>query len=393
MTVLADRGSEISLMDTPGSQEIAVVLGTRSDAVTLAPVVRALRRTPGFRALVVSTGQHRDLLDDVLRPLGVRPDIDLAQADPGRPTPRLTARVVEELGDLLAARRPRAVLVHGDSSTAFGGALAAFSEGIPVAHAGAGLRADTIADQVPEEANRRLIAPLARWHLAPTASAAANLVTEGIDPAAVTITGSTGIDALLWAAQLQRGTSAFRRPPAGGSAPPRVLVTLHRRENRGERMAHVAVALRRLAEDGADVVLPAHPSPDVRAVLLPALAGSGVTLREPLGYLDFVATLEDATLVITDSGGVQEEAATLGRPTLVARETTERGEGLDAGVAQLVGTDPARLVAACRHLLDDDAAYARMARMRSPYGDGRAAQRVVRVLCGARVPALHNSQP
>jgi UDP-N-acetylglucosamine 2-epimerase (non-hydrolysing) len=361
--------------------EIAVVLGTRSEAVTLAPVVRALRRRPGVRPLVVSTGQHRELLDHVLRPLGVRPDVDLAPIEPGQPLPRLTARVVEQLGELLAARRPDAVIVHGDSTTAFGGALAAFCEAIPVAHAGAGLRSNVMDDPFPEEANRRLIAPLARWHLAPTASAAANLIAEGLDPASVTVTGSTGIDALLWAADLQRGTSAFRGRRAADRAAARVLVTLHRRENVGARMERIAGALRQLAAEGADVVLPMHPSPEVRGSLAPVLIDSDVRIVQPLGYLDFVATLGDSTLVITDSGGVQEDAATLGRPALVARETTERCEGLAAGVARLVGSDPDLLLAECRTLLQDDRAYARMARPAGSYGDGRAAERVVNSVC------------
>jgi UDP-N-acetylglucosamine 2-epimerase (non-hydrolysing) len=361
--------------------EIAVVLGTRSEAVTLAPVVRALRRRPGVRPLVVSTGQHRELLDHVLRPLGVRPDVDLAPIEPGQPLPRLTARVVEQLGELLAARRPDAVIVHGDSTTAFGGALAAFCEAIPVAHAGAGLRSNVMDDPFPEEANRRLIAPLARWHLAHTASAAANLIAEGLDPASVTVTGSTGIDALLWAADLQRGTSAFRGRRAADRAAARVLVTLHRRENVGARMERIAGALRQLAAEGADVVLPMHPSPEVRGSLAPVLIDSDVRIVQPLGYLDFVATLGDSTLVITDSGGVQEDAATLGRPALVARETTERCEGLAAGVARLVGSDPDLLLAECRTLLQDDRAYARMARPAGSYGDGRAAERVVNSVC------------
>jgi UDP-N-acetylglucosamine 2-epimerase (non-hydrolysing) len=385
MTMLAPRMPEPS-MTFAVQTEIAVVLGTRSEAVKLAPVVRALRRTPGVRPLVVSTGQHRELLDQVLRPLGVRPDVDLAVLDPGQPLPRLTARVVEQLGELLAQRRPAAVIVHGDSTTAFGGALAAFSEGIPVGHVGAGLRSGMASDPFPEEANRRLIAPLARWHLAPTVGAAANLIAEGVESSTVTVTGNTGIDSLTWAADLQRGTSAFRGRRAVDRAAPRLLVTLHRRENGGGTMRGLAGALRELAADGADVVVPLHPSPAVREVLLPALEGSQVRVVESLGYLDFVATLADSTLVITDSGGVQEEAPTLGKPALVVRELTERPEGPAAGVARLIGTDPQVLLDECRALLADVELYAQMSRRANPYGDGHAAERVVETVCRSLVP-------
>jgi UDP-N-acetylglucosamine 2-epimerase (non-hydrolysing) len=385
MTMLAPR-APASTRSFVSQTEIAVVLGTRSEAVKLAPVVRALRRTPGVRPLVVSTGQHRELLDQVLRPLGVRPDVDLAVLDPVQPLPRLTARVVEQLGELLAQRRPAAVIVHGDSTTAFGGALAAFSEGIPVGHLGAGLRTGLLSDPFPEEANRRLIVPLARWHLAPTPGAAANLIAEGVDASAITVTGNTGIDALTWAADLDRGTSAFRGRRAVDRDAPRLLVTLHRRENGGGTMRGLAGALCRLAEDGADVVVPLHPSPSVREVLLPALEGSKVRVVASLGYLDFVATLADSTLVITDSGGVQEEAPSLGKPVLVVRDLTERPEGLAAGVARLIGTDPQVLIQECRALLADDGLYARMSRRANPYGDGHAAQRVVETVCGSLVP-------
>jgi UDP-N-acetylglucosamine 2-epimerase (non-hydrolysing) len=362
--------------------EVVVVLGTRSEAVALAPVVRALRRASGVRPLVVSTGQHHDLLDQVLRPLGVRPDVDLTVTETGAPLHRLTAGVVEQLGELLASRRPDAVLVHGDSTTAFGGALAAFSEGIPVGHVGAGLRSGVPDDPFPEEANRRLIAPLARWHLATTAAAAGNLIAEGIDPDGITVTGTTGIDALLWAADLDRGSSAFRGRRSTERAP-RLLATLQRRENEGPRMERLAQALRRLADDGADVVLPLPPNRGVRDALEPALAGSAVRIVEPMDYLDFVATLADASVVITDSGGLQEEAPALGKPVLVAREATDRPEGPASGVARLVGADPDVVVRECRELLADGGRSEQRIRQANPYGDGRAAARVVSTVIGA----------
>jgi len=386
--------------------EVAVVLGTRAEAVALAPVVRAMRRTAGMRPFVVSTGQDDRLLDQVLRPLGVRPDVDLAVPGRREPLRRITAGVVEQLGELLATRRPDAVLVHGDSTTAFGGALAAFSEAIPVGHVGAGVRAASDAS-FPEEANRRLITPLARWHFAPTAAAAAALLGEGVDPQCVTVSGSTTVDALLWAADLGRGSSAFAGRRSAGPRARRVLAGL--RPGAGRPGSRTAQALAELAADGADVVLLLREGPDGGGPDGEGPDGEGpdgggpdgegpdgggpdgggpdgegpphgVRVVGPLEYLDFVATLADACLVVTDAGGLQEEAPSLGKPVLVVRDGTDRPEGVAAGVARLVGADAQALLAACRLLLSDASAHGAMVSPVSPYGDGRASQRVVHAL-------------
>lgn len=368
--------------------EVAVVLGTRSEAVALAPVVRALRRSGLLSPLVVSTGQQRGVLDQVLRPLGVRPDVDLALA--GRPddgsSRRLDADAVERLGELLAARRPDAVLVHGGSATAFGAALAACSEGIDVGHLGAGLRTRPSAGTPgtssgglpPEEVNQRLIAPLARWHLAPSTAAAANLLAEGIDPGAITVTGTTGVDAVLWAASLHRGTSAFAGRAHAGHSRGRLLACLRLCDGDRDRLAGVADALRRLAADGLDVVLPLPPD-GVSDGVRTHLTGDGVRLVPPLAYLDFVATMREATLVVTDSGTIEEEAPALGTPVLVVRDATDRAEGVRAGIARLVGTDPQALVRESRRLVGEYSLRA-VPDPQNPFGDGGAAGRVLEVL-------------
>lgn len=376
-----------------GLPEIAVVLGTRSEAVALTPVVRALRRCEHFSPLVVSTGQQRGALDQVLRPLGVRPDVDLAlgRSGPDGSSGRLAAEAVEELGELLAGRRPHAVLVHGDSATAFGAALAAGSEGIGVGHLGAGVRAPraAAAPPPPQEANQRLIAPLARWHLAPTLTAARNLVAEGVDPQAVTVTGATAVDCLLWAVSLGRGTSAFA--PDGGDGQGRVLACLQLGEGDRDRSVALAGALRGLVAEGLEVVLPRHPD-GVPAAVLADLDAAGVRLLPPLDYLDFVATLRDADLVVTDSGAVGEEAPGLGTPVLVVREVTDRAEELAAGTARLTHAQPDDVVEACRRLVGGPDRPGRRRAPLIPLGDGRAAERVLdvltRSLTGARSGAV-----
>jgi UDP-N-acetylglucosamine 2-epimerase (non-hydrolysing) len=311
--------------------EVAVVLGTRAEAVALVPVVRALRRSGHFSPLVVSTGQRRGTLDQVLRPLGVKPDIDLTPTcqETDGPDGRLGPDVVEQLGELLAVRRPDAVLVHGGSATAFGAALAACSEGIRVGHLGAGLRLRWGETGLsPEEANQRLIALLARWHLVSTPAAAENLVAEGIDPVTVAVTGTTVVDTVLWAASLNRGTSLFD----GGTSDNGVLACLRFAEGESEQLA--VDALQALADDGADVVLPLHLD-GVDRGLLAGLRGAGVRLVPPLDYLDFVATMRGATLVVTDSTVVEEEASALGRPVSVVgpRSVAHEGRRLPVGRA------------------------------------------------------------
>ncbi|MFI1864748.1 non-hydrolyzing UDP-N-acetylglucosamine 2-epimerase [Streptomyces jumonjinensis] len=363
---------------TDGGVRTMVVLGTRPEAIKLAPVVRAMTASPLFRPMVVTTGQHREMLQQMLGLLGVGVKTDLAVMRERQRLSELTARLVERLGEVIRAEQPDLVVVQGDTTTAFCGALAAFYERTPVAHVEAGLRTGVPDNPFPEELNRRLIGRVARWHFAPTARSAGHLHAEGVPAGQVITTGNTVVDNLLWVREQGGGLSAFR------TGLRKVLLTLHRRENQGDRMRAMGAALRRLADRGdVEIALPLHRSPAVREALLPELAGHpGVTVVDPLGYLDFVATLADCDLVLTDSGGLQEEAPSLGKPALVLRTTTERPEAVEAGVARLVGTDPELILAAAQRLLDDPAEYRRMAAPGNPFGDGRAAERIVARLNG-----------
>jgi len=376
-----------------------IVFGTRPEAIKLLPVIRDLRARPGVEPIVCATAQHRALLDQVLGPGGITPDIDLDLMRPGQTLDELAARLLVGIGDALDARRPDRVLVQGDTMTALTGALAAHHRRIPVSHVEAGLRSGDRHHPWPEEGHRRMIATIADQHFAPTRSACEALRREDIDPATIHVTGNTGIDALLWMTgrlasepALAAGLDALEARFAGRRI---LLVTTHRRENLDGGMASVARALRRIAAR-ADVaiVLPLHPNPKVRAAMEGALGGlANVALLDPLDHPHFVRLLGLAHIVLTDSGGVQEEAPALGKPVLVLRETTERPEGVAAGTARLVGTDEARIVAEVARLLDDPAAHAAMARAHNPYGDGRAAARIGRVVAGRAVPAAFVYRP
>lgn len=363
-------------MSTPPSAmpvRAMLVLGTRPEAIKLAPVARAMAVGEQFEPIVVTTGQHREMLHQMLGMLCVDVRIALDVMRSRQQLSELTARLVGELGGVLRDQRPDLVVVQGDTTTALAGALAAFYEKIPVAHVEAGLRTGVIDNPFPEELNRCLIGRIARWHFAPTERAAQHLKDEGVPTEQVFTTGNTVIDNLLWVLAEGTGTSAFRTDAR------RILVTLHRRENQGERMRGMGRALTRLAARGdVEIVLPLHRSPAVREVLLSELKGQqGISLVEPLGYVDFAATLAECDLVLTDSGGVQEEAPSLGKPALVLRTTTERPEAVDVGAARLIGTDPEAIVTAAEELLDDAAVYRRMATAGNPFGDGRAAARVL----------------
>lgn len=364
-------------MSTPPSVmpvRAMLVLGTRPEAIKLAPVARAMAASPQFEPIVVTTGQHREVLHQMLGMLCVDVRIALDVMRSRQQLSDLTARLVGELGGAMREQRPDLVVVQGDTTTALAGALAAFYEKIPVAHVEAGLRTGVIDNPFPEELNRSLIGRIARWHFAPTPAAARHLTDEGVSEEQVFTTGNTVIDNLLWVLAEGTGASAFRT-----TGPKRILVTLHRRENQGERMRGMGRALVRLARRGdVEIVLPLHKSPAVRDVLLPELDGhQGVSLVEPLGYLDFAATLAECDLVLTDSGGIQEEAPSLSKPSLVLRTTTERPEAVEAGSARLVGTDPDTIVAWAEKLLDDPVEYRRMASAGNPFGDGRAARRIL----------------
>lgn len=363
-----------------------LVLGTRPEAIKLAPLARALESDPQFEPVVVTTGQHREMLHQMLDLLRVEIGFTLDVMRNRQQLSDLTARLVKGLGTLLRAQRPDVVIVQGDTTTALTGALCAFYERIPVAHVEAGLRTGVPDNPFPEELNRCLIGRMARWHFAPTERAARHLAAEGIAAEQILTTGNTVVDNLQWVLAEGLGSCAFHTTRR------RVLVTLHRRENQGERMRGMGRALCRLAERGdVEIVLPLHKSPAVRDALLPLARQEGIHLVEPLDYPDFTATLAGCDLVLTDSGGIQEEAPSLGKPALVLRTTTERPEAVEAGAARLVGTDPDAIVAATAALLDDPAAYERMAGAGNPFGDGRATERILTQLSedfAADVPAV-----
>jgi UDP-N-acetylglucosamine 2-epimerase (non-hydrolysing) len=357
---------------------VVTILGTRPEVIKLAPLVAELRRTPETEAVVVSTGQHREMLVQMLEQFDLETDVDLDVMRPEQRLSDLTAELVRGLGDTLAGLRPDWVVVQGDTSTTLCGALAAFYEGVPVAHVEAGLRSGDDRSPFPEETNRRLVARLARLHLCPTPRNAANLLAEAVPEETVLVTGNTVIDALIWAVERAR----LLAPPVPRTRPRRILLTLHRRESHGEAMRRVCSAVRALALRGdVEVVFPVHRSPAVRDVVFPELSGvEGVHLCEPLDYLALVHVLDSCDLVLSDSGGLQEEGPALGKPVLVLRDTTERTEAIDAGVARLVGTSPAVVIDAAARLLDDEAAYAAMAHPENPYGDGFASARIVGAL-------------
>ncbi|HEX2819768.1 MAG TPA: UDP-N-acetylglucosamine 2-epimerase (non-hydrolyzing) [Streptosporangiaceae bacterium] len=384
MTVL-NAAAGLSLTGPPAPIRLLVIFGTRPEIIKLAPVVRALETDPRFTPVVCSTGQHKEMLDQMLDTLQLAPDYQLRLMRDRQTLSSLTSLAVKELGDVIQFEKPAAVLVQGDTTTCFCGALAAFYEGIPVAHVEAGLRSGHLRNPFPEELNRRLVAQMARWHFAPTQRAASNLHREGMDAATVAVTGNTGIDNLHWVLEHGLGNPRFRTRLR------RVLVTLHRRENQGETMRGLANAVNRLADRGdVEVLLPLHKSPAVRAAIGPILSDKqNITLTEPLGYLDFTASLAEADLVLTDSGGIQEEAPSFGKPVLVLRETTERPEAIEAGVARLVGTNPDAVYRAAAQLLDNADEYSAMAQAVSPFGDGHAAARIVsRLAADLAAPSL-----
>ncbi|GMV44673.1 MAG: UDP-N-acetyl glucosamine 2-epimerase [Pseudomonadota bacterium] len=365
--------------------KVLSVFGTRPEAIKLAPLVQRLAQTPGVEEVSCVTAQHRQMLDQVLEVFGLLPRHDLDLMRPGQDLPWLTGAVVEGVARVLRAERPDWLVVQGDTTTAFAAALAGFYERVPVAHVEAGLRTHDPASPWPEEMNRRLVGTLASLHFAPTARAAANLAREGVADAAVLVTGNTVIDALRWTAARPEGAAALdsviaaHAPALAASKRRWILVTLHRRENLGERLHSICRGLAALAARGdVDVVFPVHLNPAVRATVEQVLGGVARVHRlPPLEYLPFVALLRRCHLVVTDSGGIQEEAPGLGKPVLVARDSTERPEAIEAGTALLAGTDGAHIAALAARLLDDPAAYAAMANAVNPFGDGHSAERIV----------------
>ena len=365
---------------------ILIIFGTRPEAIKLFPVIAALRADPRFTVRVCVSAQHRGMLDQVLEIAGIVPDHDLDLMKPDQTLDALTAALLTGLGRVMDLEQPARVIVQGDTATAMCGALAAYYRKVPVDHVEAGLRSGDIYQPWPEEVNRKIIGTIASLHFAPTAVSAAALIAENVDPARVHITGNTVIDALHWVTARIAAEPALAGGLAGLEARfkgKRIIgVTSHRRENFGGGLASIAEAIRRIAaRDDVAIIFPVHPNPNVRAVMDQALAGlANVAMIEPLDYPHFAHLLSLAEVMLTDSGGVQEEAPALGKPVLVMRETTERPEGVTAGTAKLVGTDADTIVTEIFTLLDDKAAYEAMARAHNPFGDGQTARRIVELL-------------
>jgi UDP-N-acetylglucosamine 2-epimerase (non-hydrolysing) len=359
---------------------IMTVYGTRPEAIKVAPVIKALEASDVLDSVIVVTGQHREMLDQVNEIFEIQPDHDLDIFEHGASLSTIVARVLERLDPVLEAEKPAAVIVQGDTSTSTAAALAAFHRQIPVVHLEAGLRSGDITSPFPEEANRKLTSQLAALHLAPTHTSKSNLVAESVPGDVIVVTGNTVIDALLTTVDRKTSFTDPALEDLADSGRRILLVTTHRRENWGGAMEGVGRALARIARRFSDIeiVLPAHRNPVVREAVLPQLRGVGnVTITEPLPYGEFTRLLSHAAVVLTDSGGVQEEAPSLGKPVLVMRENTERPEAVEAGTVRLIGTDENRIVEEVSQLLADPAAYQRMALASNPYGDGRAAQRSV----------------
>jgi len=365
------------------TRKIMVIYGTRPEAVKVAPLIRALEASPMFTPQVAVTAQHRSMLDQVNEVFDIKPEFDLDIHRPGQTLTAITTRALHGVQELLAEQHPDAIVVQGDTTTVFAAALAAFYEQIPVVHLEAGLRTGNPYSPYPEEINRRLATRLTALHLAPTATSKSNLLAENVEPAAVVVTGNTVIDALLWAVGREFDYGEPALADLDASAAPVLLVTAHRRESWGTPLRKVGRALARIASDHGDlrIVFPIHRNPAVRDAILPAIGHlPNVTVTEPLPYGGFARLMNRATVILTDSGGVQEEGPSLGKPVLVMRDTTERPEAVQAGTVRLVGTDPELIVDSVDRLLTDPAAYTAMANAVNPYGDGRAAERAVAAL-------------
>ena len=366
------------------SKKILFVFGTRPEAIKLCPVVLHLRARPSdFQVKVCVTAQHRELLDQVLDAFEVKPDYDLGLMLPGQTLFQSTSRILAGLEPVLEAQRPDMVLVQGDTTTTLCGALAAFYCKIPVGHVEAGLRTGDPLQPFPEETNRVLTSHLAALHFAATEGAAANLVAEGIPRQRIAVTGNSGIDAVLYVRDgLELGRLRGPDWPWLDAARKLILVTAHRRESFGEGFEHICAALSQLARRrDVQIVYPVHPNPYVQAPVARHLSGlENVRLIEPLAYVPFVDLMRRAYILLTDSGGVQEEGPSLGKPILVMREKTERPEAVEAGTVRLVGTGQRRIVEQASLLLDDPQEYERMSRVHNPYGDGHASSRISGVI-------------
>jgi UDP-N-acetylglucosamine 2-epimerase (non-hydrolysing) len=362
---------------------ILVIFGTRPEAIKLSPVILRLRQCPDFDVRTCATAQHRELLDQVLSVFRIKPDHDLDLMLPGQTLTQASSRILAALESVLQQEQPDLVLVQGDTTTTLCGALAAFYRHIPVGHIEAGLRTGDLAQPFPEEMNRVVATRLSTLHFAATGWAAENLHREGVDAGRVYVTGNTGIDAVLFIkTALESGELTS---PASVEWPARrklIVVTAHRRESFGEGFERICEALATLAlRSDVHIVLPVHPNPNVRGPVARRLGGvANVTLLDPLEYVPFVDLMRRAYILITDSGGIQEEGPSLGKPVLVLREKTERPEAVEAGTVKLVGTDPELILREAGLLLDDAAEYRRTSRVHNPYGDGQASSRIAEII-------------
>ncbi len=357
---------------------IMPIYGTRPEAIKMAPIVTALQHSDQFECVVTVTGQHREMLDQVNEIFGITPEHDLNIIQPRQTLNGVLTRTVEGLDRIFEDTPPDAVVVQGDTTTSTAAAIAAFYRGIPVIHAEAGLRSFNLFSPFPEEANRKITSQITSLHLAPTTTSKENLLREAITEENIVVTGNTVIDALLHTVEQQLPFTDPQLEKIASSGKRVLLVTTHRRENQGEAMRGVGRALARIADAEPEliIVLPAHRNPVVREAVLPAIEGKpNVVVTEPLAYGEFTRMLSVAHVVLTDSGGVQEEAPSLGKPVLVMRENTERPEAVTAGTVKLIGTDEERIVTEVDRLLNDADAYHEMANAVNPYGDGKAAER------------------
>jgi UDP-N-acetylglucosamine 2-epimerase (non-hydrolysing) len=385
------------------TKSVIIIAGTRPEAIKMIPVFRELQKSATLRPIFLSTGQHREMLDQVFQAFAFTPDFDLHLMQPGQTLPDLTARALIAIHAFLEKQKPDALLVQGDTTTVLAASLAAAYAKVPIGHVEAGLRTYDLQSPFPEEMNRRLTSPLCRWSFAPTERSKQNLLREMIPPASVFVTGNTVIDALLWMRdhvrkQPESVESRLKRLgiPAGfcerffstanhpNKKPNKwILVTGHRRESFGAGFESICTALLRIAEQHPDlgILYPVHLNPNVREPVNRILRSNPrIALIEPAGYEDFIFLMDHATLILTDSGGVQEEAPSLGKPVLVMRETTERPEGIDAGTCSLVGTDPDKICVEANRLLSDQNEYDRRCSLSNPYGDGQSSKRIRSIL-------------
>ena len=359
--------------------KVMVIFGTRPEAIKMCPLVNELKRRAAFEVVVCVTGQHREMLDSVLNAFGVTPDYDLSIMKKGQTLFDITQAILSKVKSVLESEKPDVVLVHGDTSTTFVTALACFYLQIPVGHVEAGLRTYNIYSPYPEEFNRQAVGIISKFNFAPTDTAKEHLTAEGKDPESVYVTGNTVIDALKTTVK-----DGYTHPELEWAADSRlILITAHRRENLGQPMENMFRAIRRVIEENPDVkaIYPIHMNPAVRKTADTVLKGEDrIRLIEPLDVLDFHNFMNRSYLILTDSGGIQEEAPSLGKPVLVMRDTTERPEGIAAGTLKLVGTDEETIYTEFTRLLNDDEAYLSMSRAANPYGDGHACERIADIL-------------